>query len=117
MNLVDSSIPFQVEVTEENPGTASSISPEEGPNHLEQMWAVLYSRPGDVVTGIQADTAQDALKRALGTIEHDLRPVRRNRKEHWKLRGFPNWRADDLMDMGVLVGEVYDQRILKECSH
>jgi len=43
MSFVDVSIQFQAEVTEENPGAASSIVPQERPNHpyLEEMRAIL----------------------------------------------------------------------------
>jgi len=74
MNFVDLSIQFQAEVTEENPSAASNIAPEERPNHprLEQMGVILYSRPSGSVVGKQAGTVQDALRKALETIERHV---------------------------------------------
>jgi len=119
MNFVGLSIQVQVEVTEENPGAASNIAPEERPNHppLEERRVILYTRPRGIVVGKQAGILPSALRTTLGAIEHDFRQVRRNRKEHSKLQGIPDWRADDLMDMGVLLGEVYDEKIIEECLH
>ena len=119
MNFVGLSIQVQVKVSEENPSAAFNPAPEEHPNHphLEQMRVILYTRPRGIAVGKQAGTLQGALRTALGTIEHDFRQVRRNRKEHSKLQGIPDWQADDLMDMGVLLGEVYDEKIIEECLH
>ena len=119
MNLVGLSIPFQVEVSEENPGAASNIAPEESPNHphLEQMRVVLYSRPSDVVAGKQAGTVQGALRKELGTIERHVLQDWEKGKKHFRTLAIPDMQADDLEDMGILVGEVYDERIIDECLH
>lgn len=119
MNFVDSSIQFQVEVSEENPRAASNIAPEERPNHphLEQMRVVPYSRPSDDVRAKSAGTAQDALRKALVTVERHVSPEWENVKKHFRPPALLDVQADDLEDMGIFVGEVYDERIIQEgCS-
>jgi hypothetical protein len=59
----------------------------------------------------QADTAPSALGNALVAVE---RQVQRNHKKYQKLLDIPDWQADDLMDMGILLGEVYDEKIIDE---
>jgi hypothetical protein len=119
MSFVDLSIQFQVKVSEENPSAASDIAPEESPNHphLEQMRVVLYSRPSDVVAGKQSGTVKGALRKDLGTIERHVRQDWETYKEHWKRLTIPDMQASDLEDMGILVGEVYDERIIDEYLH
>jgi hypothetical protein len=116
MNSVDLPLQFQVKVSEENPGAASDIAPEEHPNHpnLEPMRVVLYSRPSGVVAGKQSGTVRSALRKDLGTIE---RQDWETYKEHWKRLTVPDMQADDLEDIGILVGEVCDEKIIEECLH
>jgi hypothetical protein len=59
----------------------------------------------------QADTVPSALGNALVAVE---RQVQRNHKKYQKLLDIPDWQADDLMDMGILLGEVYDEKIIDE---
>lgn len=119
MNFVGLSIPFQVKVREENPGAASDIGPEEDPKHphSEQMRVVLYSRPSDVITGKQAGTAQDALRKALVTVERQVPQEWENVKKHLRPPAIPDMQTGDLEDMGILVGEVYDERIIEDRLH
>ena len=119
MNFVDFSIQFQAEVTEENPGAASNIAPEERPNHPhpEQMWVILYSRPSGIVVGKQAGMVQDALRKALETIERHVPEEWEKGKKQFRRLALPDMQAGDLEDMGILVGEVYDERIIEECLH
>jgi len=119
MNFVDLSIQFQAEVTEENPSAASNIAPEERPNHprLEQMRVILYSRPSGSVVGKQAGTAQDALRKALETIERHVPEEWEKGKKQFRRLAIPDMQADDLEDIGILVGEVYDEKIIEECLH
>jgi len=119
MNFVDASIQFQAEVTEENPSAASNIAPEEHPNHphLERVWVLLYTRPSGVVVGKQAGTAQDALRKALVTVERHVPPEWENVKKHLRPPAIPDVQAGDLEDIGILVGEVYDEKIIEECLH
>jgi hypothetical protein len=88
-----------------------------GHPHLEQTRVIRYARPSGIVFGKQAGTVGGALRKDLRIIERRVRQVRRNREEHCRLRSIPDWRADDLMHMGVLFGEVYDDRIIQECLH
>ena len=81
MNFVDVSVQFQAEVTEEDPGAASNIAPEERPNHpcLEQMWVIFYSRPSGIVLekhagmvqGIQArlEASQEETKAKIQSLQ------------------------------------------------
>jgi len=119
MNFVDMSIQFQVEVCEENPSPDSNIAPEERPNyaHLEQMWVVLYSRPSDIVVGKQAGTVQDGLRKALETIERHVPEEWEKGKKQFRRLAIPDMQAGDLEDIGILVGEVYDEKIIEECLH
>jgi hypothetical protein len=116
MNFVDLSTQFQVEVSEEHPRATTNIVSEECPNHLnlEQMQVVPYSRPSDNVIGKQAGTAQDALRKALVTVERHVYPEWENVKKHLRPPALPNVQADDLENMGILVGEVYDEKIIEE---
>ena len=119
MNFVDFSIQFQAEVTEENPGAAFNIAPEERPNHPhpEQIWVILYSRPSGIVVGKQAGTVRDALRKALETIERHVPPQWEHVKKHLRPPAIPDMQASDLEDMGILVGEVYDERIIEDSLH
>jgi hypothetical protein len=119
MNFVGLLIQFQVEVSEENLNTYSDSAPEERPNHprLEQMRFVLSSRPSDVVTGKQAGPAQDVLHKALVTVERHAPPEWENAKRHLRPPVLPEVQADDLEDMGILVGEVYDEKIIEDSLH
>jgi hypothetical protein len=119
MNFVDLSIQFQVKVREENPGPASNIAPEEHPNHpnLEPMRVVLYSRPSGVVAGKQSGIVRGALRKDLGTIERHVLQDWEKGKKHFRTLAIPDMQAEDLEDMGILVGEVYDERIIEECLH
>ena len=116
MSFVDVSIQFQVDVSEENPRAAANIVTEERPNHrhLEQMRMVPYSKPSDDVTGKQDGTAQDALRKALVTVERYCPPEWENVKNHLRPPALPDVQADDLVDMGILVDEVYDESIIEE---
>jgi hypothetical protein len=115
VNFVDLSIQFQAEVTEENLGAASNIAPEERPNHprLEQMRVILYSRPSGIVVGKQAGMVQGALRKVLGTLEHHVHQEWEKYREPWKRLTIPDMQADDLEDIGILVGEVYDEKIIQ----
>jgi hypothetical protein len=116
MNFGDLSIQFQVEVSEENPVAASNITPEERPNHphLEEMPVSLDRRPGGIVLGKQAGTAQDGFRNPLETIEQHVSQEMEKGKKHFQPPALPDLPAGDLEDMGVLVDEVYDERIIEE---
>ena len=119
MNFVELSIQFQAEVTEENPGAASNIAPEERQNHprLEQMRVILYSRPSGIVVGKQTGMVQDALRKALETIERHVPEEWEKGKKQFRRLAIPEMQADDLEAIGILIGEVYDDKIIREgCS-
>jgi hypothetical protein len=65
----------------------------------------------DSVTGKQAGTAQDALKRFSDRRHHV--PRNEKAKNIWT-SAIPDMQADDLEDLGILVGEVYDEKIIQE---
>jgi hypothetical protein len=81
------------------------------------MLVILYSRPSDLVTGKQSGTAQDALRKALVTVERHIPPEWENVKKHLRPPAIPDMQAGDLEDMGILVGEVYDERIIEDSLH
>jgi hypothetical protein len=116
MNFADLSIQFQVKVSEEIPNAASNIAPEESPNHphREEMRVVLYVRPSDVAAGKQSGTVQGALRKDLATIERHVRKEWEKGKRHFRPPAIPDMQASDLKNMGILVGEVYDERIIEE---
>ncbi|MGZ9164389.1 MAG: hypothetical protein ACXW4U_04355 [Anaerolineales bacterium] len=71
-----------------------------------QIQVVIYTRPSYSVAGKQADTVQGMLRKALRPIEHDFCQKREDSLDR---------QANDLEDIGILVGEVYDERIIEEC--
>ena len=97
MNLGDLFIQFQVEV--------------ENPSHLFQDGLVLYTRPSGIFAARQADTVQHPSRKALEAAEGQ---EQRNRKAHLNGRAIPDMQAGDLEDMGIHVGEVYDEKIIEE---
>jgi hypothetical protein len=115
MNFVDLSIQFQAEVSEENPG-ASNVAPGEDLNHphSEQMRVLLYFRPSDVIIGKQAGTAQDAVRKAFVTVERHVFPKWENVKKYLRPPATPDMQAGYFEDIGILVGEVYDERIIQD---
>jgi hypothetical protein len=119
MNFVDLFIRFPVEVSEESPNADSDIAPEERPNHphLEEMRVVLYNRPNGIVVGKQAGTAQDAVRKASETIERHVSQELEKGKKHFRPPALPDVQADDLEDMGILVGEVCDEKITEDSLH
>jgi len=119
MNFVDMSIQFQVEVCEENPSPDSNIAPEERPNHphVEQMRIILYTRPSGIAVGQQAGTVQGGLGQALETTERHVPQESAKGKKQFRPPALPDMQAGDLEDMGILVGEVYDEKIIEECLH
>lgn len=78
---------------------------------------ILYTRPSGIVVGKQAGTAQDALRKALEPIERHVSLESEKGKKHFQPPAIPDMQAGDLEDMGILVGEVYDERIIEECLH
>ena len=81
------------------------------------MVVVLYSRPSGIVVGKQAGTAQDALRKALEPIERHVSLELEKGKNQFRRLAIPDMQADDLEDIGILVGEVYDEKIIEECLH
>ncbi len=104
--------------SEENALHDSNIVPEERPNHLhlEQMWVILYSRPSGIAVGEQTGTAQGELGQALVMIERHVSQEWKKGKKQLRLPAIPGMRAGDLEDMGILVGEVYDESIIENSS-
>ena len=51
---------------------------------------------------------QGILRKALGPIEHDFCQKREDSLDR---------QANDPEDIGILVGEVYDEKIIEECLH
>jgi len=115
MNFVGLSIQFQVEVSEENPSPDSNIAPEERPNHphVEQMRIILYTRPSGIAVGQQVDTVQGGLGQALETIERHVPQESAKGKKQFRPPALPDMQAGNLEDIGILVGEVYDERIIE----
>jgi hypothetical protein len=114
MNFVGLSLQLQVEVSQENPGAVFDIAPEKRPNHPQQMRVILYSRPSGIGVGKRAVSVQDALEKALETIERHVPQEWEKAKRHFRLPALPDVQADDLMDMGILLGKVYDEKIIDE---
>jgi len=78
---------------------------------------ILYSQPSGIVVGKPAGMVQDTLRKALVTVERHVPPEWENIKKHLRPRAIPDMQADDLEDMGILVGEVYGEKIIQEgCS-
>ena len=116
MNFVDVSIQLQVEVSEENPSPDSNIAPEERPNHphVEQMRIILYTRPSGIAVGQQAAMVQGGLGKALEKTERHMPQEPAKGKKQFRRLALPDMQAGDLEDMGILVGEVYDERIVEK---
>jgi hypothetical protein len=138
MNFVDLSIQFQVEVDKVNliailtsetelrlidlakaqnnltGATVCITAREQGSDVSGQFQGVNSTLPSNLLAMKQANTLQGAFGEALEKDQRQMRKVRRNRKEHLKLLDIPDWQADDLMDMGVLLGEAYDEKIIEE---
>jgi hypothetical protein len=134
MNFVDLSIQFQVEVDQinlsailagetemrlinlakaQNNQTGATIcitTREQGSIVSGQFQGVNSTLPSNLLAMKQANTVQDVFGKTLETAQREVRQVRRNRPD------IPDWQADDLMDMGVLLGEVYDAKVVQEES-
>jgi hypothetical protein len=119
MNFMGSSISFLAEASEENLRTASDLVPRERTRRprLSQRRVDLYSRPSDVVTGKKAGTAQEALSNAFVALERHGPQDGENVKKHLRPPALPGLQAGDLEDMEILVGEVYDERIIEDSLH
>ena len=78
------------------------------------MVVVLYSRPSGIVVGKQAGTAQDALRKALEPIERHVSLELEKGKKHFRPPALSDIQADGLEDMGIFIGEVYDEEIIEE---
>jgi hypothetical protein len=102
MIFVGLSIPFQVE---------GSNHP-----HSEQMWLILYSRPSGRVIGKQAGMAQDALIDAVEIMECYVPQEWEKDKKQCRPPSIPDLLLGRLEDMGIFVGEVYDERIIEESN-
>jgi hypothetical protein len=117
MNFADCSIRLQVKEREETPNADPDTGPEKCPNHayLEQKRAVPYSMPSDVVTGKQPGILLCALRKDLGTIERHVRQELKKGKRYFRPPAFPDGQTDSLEDMGIAIGEIYDEKIIEEC--
>jgi hypothetical protein len=105
-------------VSEEDFGDDSAIAPEErsNPPHVEQVWLTLYSRPTGIAVGKQAGIVQGIHGKALETIERHMPLEWEKGKEHLGTPAIHDIPAGDLEEMGILVGQVYDERFIEE-SH
>ena len=115
MNFMDTSITVPAERSEENPGSYSGMALKEIRSHsqLEQMRVILYARRSGFAAK-QVGMVSGAFRKASGTFEPHIRQRREERKEYWKRQGVLDRQANDLMDMGILIGEVYDDKIIEE---
>lgn len=104
MNFVDVAIQFQVEVNEKDSNHL----------HMELRRMVLYPEPSEIVAGKQTGTVQGALRQAFKTIERHLPQEWEKDKRQFRPPALPNMQADNLEDMRILVGEVYDERIIED---
>lgn len=60
---------------------------------------------------------QDALRKASATIERRIPKGWEKGKGQFGWLAIPDLQADDLEDMGVFIGKVYDEKIIQEgCS-
>lgn len=139
MNFVDLSIQFQAEVDQvslsavledeterrlidlakaQNNLTGATIcitAQEQGPNVSGWFQGDNSTLPSNLLAMKQANTLQGAFGEALEAAQRQVRQVRRNRKEHWKLLDIHDWQTDDLMDMGVLLDEVTIRWYSRKC--
>ncbi len=93
MNFLDLRVQFEVAVNEKSPHHP----------HLFQARVVGYSSSSDPGAVKKSDTVQVTSRKGLDRVE---RQGRKTYKEN--LWDSADGRANELMDMGILLGEVYD---------
>ena len=114
MNWMEMSIIVPAKRSEENP-RAESGAPKEIQSHsqLEQMWVILYARPSGPARK-QVGMVPGALRKASESIERYGPQEWEKAKKHFRVPAFSGMKAGDLEDLGILVGEVYDEKIIEE---